>query len=122
MKYYYNNQLIRTSKNHKYTHAVIARKEDGSIVCIACSSSEDGAIKAKKKEASYYEQRIGNNEAAIAALKAGKSGYYYKDGRKTGYFKFEKDTTIEYYESSLADNQRTLNRINGWEIVELEER
>lgn len=122
MKYYYKGQLIRTSKNHKYTHAVIQIAKDGGFACIACSSSKDGAEKSKRKEASYYEQRVANNEAAIKAIEAGKNGYYYKDGRHTGYYKFEKDNTIEYYKSCLEDNKRTLDRINGWEIVELEEK
>lgn len=121
MKYYYNDVLVRTSKNHKYTHAVIKRV-DGKVICVGCSSSKAGAESIKRKEAAYYETRVNNNEAALAALAAGKSGYYYKDGRKTGYFKFEKDTTKEYYEKALEDNKTTLARINSWEIVEVEER
>lgn len=121
MKYYYNDQLIRTSKNHKYTHAVIKRV-DGKIVCVGCSSSEDGARKIKQKEVSYYETRIANNEAAIKALKDGKSGYYYKDGRKTGYCKFEPERTIEFYEECKADNEATLNNLKKWEVVAIEEK
>ena len=42
MKFYYNGNLIRTSKTHVYTHAVL--KPDGKP--FACSSSLDGAKKA----------------------------------------------------------------------------
>lgn len=122
MKYYYNNQLIRTSKNHKYTHAVIERNEDGSFGCIACSSSEDGARKSKQKEAGYYERRIRNYEAAIKALKDGKSGYYWKDGRHTDFVKFDKERTVEHYEDLIKQDQKSLDRIHSWEIVPIEER
>ena len=121
MKYYYNDVLVRTSKNHKYTHAVIKRV-DGKIICMGCSSSKDGAEKIKRREASYYERQIANCEEAIKALKAGRSGYSSKDGRRSYYIKFEKDRTVEFYEECMKNARSSLDYINSWEIVEVEER
>ena len=45
MKFYYKGHLMRTSKNHHYTHAVIRHNEDGTITCMGCSSSKQGAEK-----------------------------------------------------------------------------
>ena len=45
MKFYYNGQLMRTSKTHHYTHAIIRHNDDESITCMGCSSSKQGAEK-----------------------------------------------------------------------------
>lgn len=120
MKYYYNNTLIRTSKTHKYTHAVI-NEVDGKVICYGCSSSKAGAEKIKNTEISYYQRRIANGQNALKALDAGKSGYYYKDGRHTEFIKFEEHDR-EFYERYLDEAEQAVERYNKWQIVEIEER
>lgn len=46
MKFYYKGKLIRTSKTHNYTHAVVREKENGEIGLWGCSSTYEGAVKA----------------------------------------------------------------------------
>ena len=46
MKFFYNGQLLRTSKTKEYTHAVVREKENGTYVLWGCASSYDGASRA----------------------------------------------------------------------------
>lgn len=46
MKFYYNGQLLRTSKTHDYTHAVIREDEEGHYRLWGCASTYSGAAKA----------------------------------------------------------------------------
>ena len=119
MKYYYKGQLIRTSKNHKYTHAVI-KAQGEKIICLGCSASKDGAAKIKQKEAGFHERIIANYEKAIAALKDGRNGYYHKDGRSEIFVRFGKDSTIDYYEKGIKSAKEELKKIYKWEVVEIE--
>lgn len=119
MKYYYKGQLIRTSKNHKYTHAVITAQGE-KIICLGCSASKDGAAKIKQKEAGFHERRIANYEKAIAALKDGRNGYYHKDGRSEIYVFFGDNRTIDYYENGIKSDREELEKIYKWQIVEIE--
>lgn len=43
-KYYYNNQLIRTSEN-EYKYALLFKHEDGTYEAYRCSSSYDLCLK-----------------------------------------------------------------------------
>ena len=69
MKFYYNGKMIRTSKNHIYTHAVI-NKETGAL--IGCRKSLELAEAIKTGEINRYYHAIAVHEAEIKALKAGK--------------------------------------------------
>lgn len=82
MKFYYNGQLIRTSKTHHYTHACVEISEKG-IRCIGCSSTKQGAERVKA----------------------------------------EKVARIAKWRHPLSEaDQKTADRIMGWQIVEIEER
>jgi len=120
MKFYYNGQLIRTSKNHEYTHAVINITNGG---CMGCRASKETAEAIITSEIAQYEKRIANYESAIKALESGKSGYYYKDGRRTYYTKFASDSSIENYTRWIEYNRDYINKIkSNWKVVELEAR
>lgn len=119
MKFYYNGELVRTSKNHVYTHAVINRV-DGKVICLGCSSSKNGAEKIISKEVSRSERFIENYKRAINALNSGKSGYYWKEGRNTSFIHFNASDTIEVYKRRIKDNENAIERCNSFEIVELE--
>lgn len=120
MKFYYNGELIRTSKNHVYTHAVI-NITNGA--CQGCRSGKDKAEALISSEIARYEQNIKNCEAAIKALQAGKSGYYEKDGRRTWFNKFSPSSTVEGYLARIEWNVNYINEIKAtWKVVELEAR
>lgn len=120
MKFYYNGHLIRTSKNHIYTHAVIDITDCG---CVGCRTGEDKAEAIIRTEISVTERSIANCEAAIKALENGKSGYYAKDGRRTYFCKFTPSNTVEKYNRSIERLKGHIDRINKtWRVVELEAR
>ena len=123
MKYYYNNQLIRTSKNHIYSHAVIVMDKDGKAYAMGCRRSLAEAEAFKESEINGYLRGIENCHKAIKALQEGKEGYYSRDGRRDWYVKFSKDLTVEYYEEIIEDREKAIKNIqNNWKVVELEAR
>lgn len=120
MKFYYNGQLVRTSKNHEYTHAVINIVSGG---CMGCRVGKDKAEAIISTEVAKYEKQIANYENAIKALQNGKSGYYAKDGRHTYFSKFSADNTVEKYREWIAWNMDYINKVKAnWQVVELEAR
>lgn len=120
MKYYYNGELVRTSKNHIYTHAVIDITNNSLK---GCRSSKDNAEAIISSEISHYEQKIRNYESALKALENGKSGYYAKEGRRTYYNRFDPARTAEEYRKWIEWNKEYISRVkNNWKVVELERR
>lgn len=120
MKFYYNGKLVRTSKNHEYTHAVINITNDG---CMGCRASKETAEAIITSEIAQYEKRIANYESAIKALESGKSGYYAKEGRRIYYNKFSSDSTVERYIERIEWCREYINKVMAnWQVVELEAR
>ena len=120
MKFYYNGQLVRTSKNHEYTHAVI---DITTGACKGCRVGKDKAEAIISAEVSYLDKKFSNYTNAIKALENGKSGYYAKDGRHTYYTKFSADSTIEQYRQWIEWNRDYINKVKtNWQVVELEAR
>lgn len=120
MKFYYNGNLVRTSKSHEYTHAVIDITTGG---CKGCRVGKDNAEAIITSECARYEKQIKNYESAIKALQSGKSGYYAKDGRHTYYNRFSADNTVEKYNEWIAWNREHIDSIKtNWQVVELEAR
>lgn len=120
MKFYYNGKLIRTSKNHIYTHAVI-NNTTGAL--IGCRKSLELAEAIKTGEINRYYHAIAEQEAAIKALKAGKKGIWLKDGRHSWYKEFTDKHTVEYFEECIESLKRSIEYFSeNWEIVELEAR
>lgn len=120
MKFYYNGQLVRTSKNHIYTHAVINAENNA---CMGCRASKDTAEAVISTEVAQYEKRIANYESATKALESGKSGYYAKEGRHTYFNKFSPDSTVERYRERIEWCREYIDYIKAnWKVVELEAR
>ena len=102
MKFYYNGVLIRTSKTHNYTHAVIGQKlDDGKYALYGCRTSEEAAQSIITTEINRYKVSIENCKNAIKALNAGKSGYDDKFRGRHYYIKFGKGDTVESYEGYI---------------------
>lgn len=119
-KYYYQGVLVRTS-DHEYTHAVISTNGEftkGKLV--GCRTSEQAARQIISSEISGYMNSIRNCEEAIKALKAGKTGYWAKEGRRSYPYRFLASDTIEKYERALERTQRGMEYIETyWKVVEL---
>jgi len=123
MKYYYNNQLIRTSKNHVYSHAVVYKKENGDIAVVGCRRTFEEAEALKRAELNGYLRGIENDHKAIKALQSGKNGYFAKEGRKDYWIKFDTMRTVEYYENDIKNRENIVKNIERtWQIIELEAR
>lgn len=112
MKFYYNGQLMRTSKTHNYTHAVIAHHDDGTISCIACSASRELAEKA------LHNLWQCKNYRMWASVQDGT--YKPKDRWASGIEKLRKDAT-NIYGSVEAAIEHWKSIIVRYEIVEVTE-
>ncbi|MBQ2895041.1 MAG: hypothetical protein IJE92_05940 [Clostridia bacterium] len=109
MKFYYNGQLVRTSKTHTYTHAVI----DGNGKARACASSFELAQKALARELNIPTHNNRFYLATLEALKQGKEFFYYGSKKfKVRYKKEDLEEWIAWFE----------NFKKGLKIVELEQR
>ena len=122
MKFYYDGQLIRTSKTHHYTHACVAQGSDGKWCCISCSSSKAGAEKVKADKIREHERLIDSCNRAIKAHEDGKDGYYSRHHEWISFKHYDLFATKEIAEQYKAEEQRRLNLIKAnWIIVEVEE-
>lgn len=124
MKFYYNGKLIRTSKNHHYTHAVITENNE-KINCLGCRANRESAESIITERINRTKTGIENGKEMIKALKANKSGYYAKDGRRSYYVRFSEAPdhyTIENAERWIRENEEYIEEIQKtWKVVELEE-
>ena len=114
-RYYYNGKLIRTS-DHVYTHAVL----DNEGKCVACRNGLEQAMRAKEAEKTFAKNGIRDCEAAIKALEAGKSYYFYKLGRCQYKYRFEETDTIQKYKEHIAIYQARIAEVDAYQVVELE--
>lgn len=111
MKFYYEGTLLRTSKTHHYTHAIIKRTNDG-IKCIGCSSSLEKAKKLMENHPTYQDYKL--------ALSV-QNGTYKKRNSYSNSIEYLKERAIENYGSIDAWVNRYETIINSWEIVEIKE-
>lgn len=65
MKFYYKDQLMRTSKNHDYKYAIIEEK-NSKIVCQMCSKTYDGCEKGKNKMIAEIKKYIRWDQQLLA--------------------------------------------------------
>lgn len=125
MKFYYNGQLMRTSKNHNYTHAVIIETEKG-IKLYGCHKDKKGCEAEITRAINECNRGIENAQAAIKALNTGKAGYYSKYGRNRSCwvpFRECTDPTVKHYEDWIENNKASIDRVRRtWKVVELEAR
>ena len=118
MKFYYEGKLIRTSKTHHYTHAIVC---EGTA--IMCSATRQGCEREKQRYLSQQREIIKSYQDGIKYLRDGKKGYYVKDGRSSYYVPFDKYDTAERYEKWIKESENRIQHItNNWKIVEIEER
>lgn len=120
MKFYYNGELIRTSKNHIYTHAVIDTLKNE---CKGCRANKQTAESIISSEISRLEKEITECKSAIKALGQGKRYYVVKMCRRSYPIYFEKNDTVEKYEDHIKWYINKIEEIKAtWKVVELEAR
>lgn len=118
MKFYYNGQVIRTSKTHVYTHAVI---NTNTGECKGCRSNRKGAEQIISSEISAQKSNIEDVKAQIKALEQGKRIYRCKCGKRSYYEKIW-NSKKELEEWLAAYENRIKNVTENWKVVELEAR
>ena len=109
MKYYYKDKLIRTSKTHNYTHAVMTAKDK----LIACASSYELAEKSLISNSRFERSNLKYYMAQLKAINNGAEKFFFEDR----YCKVNGDK--ETCENSI---QWYTNYLKGLHIVELEAR
>lgn len=118
MKYYYQGKLIRTSKNHIYTHAVI---DISTMKVIGCRGSLEKAESLLTSEINYIIRGIENAKNKLNSFKAGKSKYGWKEGRNTWYASFKPTDTEESLLKAIKNNEEYLETVKqNYKIIELE--
>lgn len=121
MKFYYNDQLIRTSKNHQYTHALIDQKTNN---CIGCRTSYEACVALLNSSLNSVYESIENAHRKLEAIENGRPTYFIKDGRKEYRVPTaNSETALSSTKEWIDMENRRLNEIkNQWTIVELEAR
>ena len=121
MKFYYEGKLVRTSKTHHYTHALID-VETGKVV--TCSTSAVRCESEKKRYIRVAADLVENCHRAIKALYDGKKGFHGKDGKHEFYHAFtdEPFDTIEGRTALLEEDRKYRDSIiDNWKVVPLTE-
>lgn len=111
MKFYYNGQLIRTSKNHHYTHAVVKVTEKG-VICYGCSSTEKGAEKLRDGLVQVHNYKVWVSV---------KNGTYRPKDRWSSTMQRMQEKAVETYGSVDEAVNHWKEIITGIEVVEIEE-
>lgn len=120
MKFYYNGKLIRTSKNHTYTHAVIS-KANGR--CLGCRANRANCESIINSEIHQYERAIEDLQERIGALDLGKTYYYVTFRGRSWKEKFTENDTVENYLARIKEYEEYIDHVkNTWKIVELEQK
>lgn len=123
MKYYYDGQLIRTSKTHHYAYACVRKNAEGNgWECLGCSATRKGAEKVKNEIITRYENAIDGYERAIKAINEGKKGYYNRRHEwirlEDTYYKTDKAGILHGIEDARQKQQAIKDT---WLIVEVSE-
>lgn len=112
MKFYYNGKLVRTSKNHHYTHAYIKHNDNGTFTCLGCSSSYKGIEKMMLSNPNYQNYRLYTSV---------QDGTYKPKDRYAYDIEKMKKQAVKYYGGVDEAVEYYKNIISRFEIVEIEE-
>lgn len=116
-KFYYNGKLIRTSKSHHYTHAVIDM-ETGKVK--GCRSNREAAEAIIASQINFLNDVIANCNNAIKAIQNGESRYICREGKRT--YRMQVSSEVDYQSYIDMDTEAIENVKRNWKVVELEER
>ena len=108
MKFYYNGQLVRTSKTHEYKYAVINTETGKAYACSKDMKGIDKAMSEIRRPLNHYQSL--------------KNGTYRRKDRWSYTLKQATEKAIEMYgsiENAIAECEANVAR---YKIVELEAR
>lgn len=115
MKFYYNGQLVRTSKTHEYHYGIL--NIDGTRVS-SCHGTLKDAEKEMAKAPASCRTFISECKAAIHAIENGKTTFPRKICGRT-YYEPTKYTKEEY-EGMIERTNARIAELGKRKIVELE--
>lgn len=123
MKFYYNNELIRTSKTHEYKYALLS----SSGKCVTCSTSKDRAESELTSRINSSNDKIHNYKNIIHAIETGATHYDHTYGRETLKVKLDAKNydvhTLDGAKKYLENEEKHLEDLKtGWKVVELDAR
>ena len=121
MKFYYNNTLVRTSKTHNYTHAIITENESGIDIVYACASSYELAKKRYDSEMNNAKNNLEFCKALLNAKENNKKTFMYK-GKSKSVKEYQYEyCTIENLKKNIDSDTKYINAYyHNAKIVELE--
>lgn len=124
MKFYYNGVLIRTSKGHNYTHAVIGNlKANGKYELWGCRSNREAAQQIINSRINMINNNIDTYHRIIKALQNGESGWFEVFKGRRFFNRFSSDDTVEKYQKWIESEQKRLQQtLDTMKVVELEAR
>lgn len=122
-KYYYKDQLVRTSKR-EYGYAVIIEEEDGTISTMACSSNRELAIKEMNRILTDNSRNLNFFYKLRDARTNGDTMLWGKDGRrdvrkKVSDYDYISDSRLNEY---IEDDENRMNYLKQMKVVEIEAR
>ena len=119
MKFYYEDKLIRTSKNHVYTHALIDQRGNA----ITCGASRKRCEKELLRKLHEVERNLMNLENALKARATGEKRVRWFVGCTSYYINLYELKNIDKFEEYIATDKEIIHIImHEWKIIELEAR
>ena len=115
MKFYYNGELVRTSKTHEYHYGIL--NIDGTRVS-SCHGTLKDAEKEMAKAPASCRTAISEYKAAINAIENGKTKFPRKMCGRTYYDPIR--YTKEEYEGLIERAEARIAELGKRKIVELE--
>lgn len=111
-KYYYQGKLVRTSKTHDYSFAVIRERKDGTFTLIACSKTKELAERRLNSEMSNSKHNLKAEEERLKRMKR---------GLKVPKWWSKEENTIAGLEQLIEDRKKSIERYyEEAKVVELE--
>lgn len=119
MKFYYDGQLIRTSKTHEYKFACVRLAEDGRYKNLGCSATYKGACKERDSRVSGYRSNEAFCKVCADAVRNGKTFVWNKVCGRS--YRHMLDRTAEEYDRLAKESAELANYYEtAYKIVELE--
>lgn len=110
-QYRYNGQvLVKNSRREDFEYACIYENEEGKIIKVTISSTQNGAGVDKRRRISECRENIENCQRAIRAYENGRDNYTAQFGR------YSERRSVTWYKGkgwiAVTDEERAMNPID----------
>lgn len=118
MKFYYEGNLIRTSKTRVYSFALL----NSLGKAVTCSANREACEREQRRSLNEHETRIKNYRNALEAQKAGKKNVQWTDSGKTFDLPLYRVGNLEKLPEWIENEKASIAIVQSWKVVELEAR